>query len=92
MKVKVTKKDIQFGVPGNDEFCPVALAMKRASHRKVSVDANSSGILVDGKWAFYDMPDAANKFICEFDTMGRIVHSVRREDFKPFTFNLGPRR
>lgn len=69
MKVSVTEQDIKEGEKGNCWHCPVALALKRATGREVSVRALNWGFK-DGA-GFYDLPQSARLFINEFDRWGK---------------------
>lgn len=73
MKVRVLKKDIVRGVPINCSLCPVALALRRKSHRLVKVMWDTITV---GTRSFRT-PARVRRFIDRFD-VGKPV--------KPFSF------
>lgn len=82
MKIEVTQKDIDNGVQGECELCPIARAVKRETKRKhvrisrehVEIWRNKS----NGS-NFYELPKKAQTFVRRFD---------RQESVKPFSFEL----
>jgi len=83
IRVRVTQKDIDYGVPRDPSSCPIARALKRQTHRRVSVAASSISIIRNGvESSVYTPPDEAAAFIRRFDSI-----SVRFF-VRPFTFLL----
>jgi hypothetical protein len=85
MKVKVTKKHIMKGECLDSESCPIELALKESTHKRVKV-IESDDIYIDGiQYRVPQKNDASevNKFIENFDNgyLNRI---------SPFSFELVP--
>ena len=81
MKIEVTQKDIDNGVQGECQSCPIALAFKRNSNiKRVYVNTKSIDVLHYGIGVkSYELPKKAKTFIKRFD---------RQEPVKPFSFEL----
>lgn len=84
MLIRVTKNDIQRGIPGDPCSCPVARAIKRTFHwRYVGVDHESisrRGTMWGAEWIHqFDTPGIARRFIRKFDVKDKV---------KPFKFTL----
>lgn len=87
MKIKVTRKLINKSIKKlggkycNDEYCPIALAIKEKTHKKVSVE--NSYAYIGKRWENkeYKLPNQAKKFIRDFDKDKKV---------KPFSFELKP--
>lgn len=79
MKISVIKKDIDCGIPKLEDFCPVALALKRKGVKFVCID----GTVAEGTYKHHpfrvDLPRKAKGFITRFD---------KRKPVKPFSFIL----
>jgi hypothetical protein len=75
MIINVLQKDIKNGVANTCDKCPVALAVRRATHKRVKVGYVFVG--VNRTW--YGLPKEATTFIKRFD-MGKSV--------KPFRFTI----
>lgn len=75
MKIRVTKKDIEQGKLMNELFCPVALAIKRATG--VLWKVNPQAITRWGRKIA--LPYSVESFIDQFD---------RSKEVQPFTFNI----
>lgn len=76
MKIEVTARDIEKGLPEDKCGCPVALAIRRATGLEVSVWCSMS---VKVGREYIDLPDEAEDFINRFD---------QGEPVQPFTFDL----
>lgn len=82
MKIEVTQKDIDNGVQGECQSCPIALAFKRTSNSKrVYVNTKSIDVCHRGNQGVktYELPKKAQTFVKRFD---------RQEPVKPFSFEL----
>lgn len=90
MKIRVTRKHIDLGVPCSMSRCPIALAIKeKTGSWRVRVEHGSVKFLKPGESIRFDdlgyvvgsvlIASKATEFIDKFD-LGR--------DVKPFTFNL----
>ena len=81
MKIEVTQKDIDKGVQGECQLCPIALAFKRNSNiKRVYVNTKSIEVLHRETGAkSYELPKKAQTFVKRFD---------RQEPVKPFSFEL----
>lgn len=77
MKVRVLAKDIKKGEEYSETSCPIALALKRKTHKHCEV--NTDHIYIDTKR--YIMPDEAMDFVEHFDS-GCTV--------RPFSFETYP--
>lgn len=80
MRVNVTQRDIDLGVPNNSMYCPIARAVRRHGtykHAFVYTGYISLSFLSDYAPVF--LPERANSFVRSFD-MGKEVH--------PFSFTL----
>lgn len=80
MKIKVTKRNIQDGVPKSYEYCPIALAL-RDIFGTVSVNPDKIRIIrpETGRKKFLPLPQEARNFIRLFDDGGTV---------KPFEFEI----
>jgi hypothetical protein len=63
MKVRVTRNDIEIGVPSDIDQCPVARALNRAGNDTYQV----GGSRIYGKWAVYDLPPEVWAFVSRLD-------------------------
>ena len=81
MKVKVTERDIKNGQRGSDSHCPIALALRRQTHKKVSVMYTNCYIKNKPVRPMdrYHIPDIAADFIGKFDHC---------EEVQPFEFEI----
>ena len=84
MKIEVTQKDINKGLPGEYALCPIALAFKRRTNfKQVYVNSKSIEVVYTAQKINYDktymLPKKAQTFIKRFD---------RQESVKPFSFEL----
>jgi len=86
MKISITQKDINRAkklLQSGKSFtyannCPIALAVKRKTHKRVSVFPAKIQVWRDWEEAtYYFLPEKAQKFITAFDC---------RYPVKPFTF------
>jgi hypothetical protein len=72
MKIQVTQKDIdraqELRASSRPQFCPIALAAKRATHRRVSVGSIYLRVFrSDDNWKDYRLLKEARNFIRRFD-------------------------
>jgi hypothetical protein len=65
IEVEVTALDIMLGKPDSTTQCPVALAIKRATNRKINVRVSEDWLNV-GRYSFY-LPLKVSAFIQKFD-------------------------
>lgn len=78
--VQVTEQDVQHGLAGDCEECPIALAIYRALHdAPVRVGTGGVTIYREGTNAMVALPGAASRFISRFD---------HDEVVEPFEFDL----
>jgi hypothetical protein len=78
LKIKVTQKDIDLGIPCADSACPIARNVNRQYPKStVSVDGCSIIIYSKDSSAFYKTTIKANNFIDAFDNGKKV---------KPATF------
>ena len=76
IEVEVTERNIKQGLLGMEEYCPVALAIKRVTRlRNVFV---GGGVIETEKWSV-KMPVKVRKFIGRFDD---------EKPVQPFKFTL----
>lgn len=66
MKIAVTEADIEEGRPCNPQYCPVALALRRATGSQ-SVGVFRKYVRVN--YVRYDMPDEMAEWIDQFDSL-----------------------
>ena len=81
MKIEVTQNDIDKGIQGECQLCPIARAIKRSSNfKRVYVNTKYIEVLhyVTGVKT-YELPKKAKTFVKRFD---------RQEPVKPFSFEL----
>jgi hypothetical protein len=78
--VTVTAADIQRGSAADPLRCPIALAMKRVTRRKVCVNVAEVHVGNVGSRDVYELPRRADRFMDAFD----FGHPV-----KPFSFKIG---
>ena len=64
MQYHVTAVDIELGVSGNPELCPIALAIQRV-HPGAEVQVWPAGIHID--YRFHPTPSIVHRFISDFD-------------------------
>lgn len=84
MRVVVTQKDIENGVPDRNMECPIALSLRRRLHSedvRVYQSKFSISYLIDDVWAtdVFELPSKAMNFIERFDDHQKV---------KPFTFEI----
>ncbi len=85
MIIKVEQQDIDSGIKGDSDFCPVALAVKRL-YPKHPVDVGGSFICWLGTHTSFsytrcmELPEKAQQFILDFDHGKKV---------KPLTFEIG---
>jgi hypothetical protein len=77
MKITVTAEDIKNGKPDMPEFCPIALAVKRAGLCEHPYVISTYIDCEDG--TFYDLPHNASEFITMFDA---------HKTVQPFEFDI----
>jgi len=77
--VRVTARDIRKGEPEKPAWCPVALAIGRATGVQPSVYADFVRVYVQGGYYDSDLPQEVQNFIDRFDNQGIV---------KPFRFTL----
>lgn len=88
--VCVTRKDILKGIPQSVGFCPIALALKRATGVK-DIEVEGNTIRVDGL-PNIDTPREIDEFVGDFDDKeredeeGRSLPALKR--VRPFKFRL----
>ena len=66
MKIQVTQEDIDNGLPRRIDFCPVALAVRRAFPKNEQVYVGGDRILIGGRR--YHSPSVVFDFISLFDS------------------------
>ncbi len=74
-KIVVTKGDIKNGLPSDECFCPVALAIARGLKTEVVEVWGDGDFYINGK--IIEQPEKVETFIDRFDS---------RKDVKPFSF------
>lgn len=80
-RIKISKKHIEKGEPGNPQSCPIACAiLDRQYVDRVDVDGEYITIEDSNGGHVYAMPARASNFVMKFDD-GEEVH--------PFSFKLG---
>ena len=67
LEVKVTQADIEAGIPGVYNECPVAQALKRLGCEQIDADEDRILLTHDNKRYVFKTPRAANHFIDDFD-------------------------
>lgn len=80
MDVRVTKEDINKGIPGLSCSCAIARAIKRHTHKIVNV--TETYVTIDGKYYFATNYKQVKQFIRNFD------NSATRRFCRPFTIQL----
>ena len=80
MKIQVTQDDIDHGRSGDCNFCPVARAVKRATHLDLGVRV-TIGYVYLGNLVNFQLLSKVADFVYDFD-VGMPV--------KPFEFELDP--
>lgn len=79
MRIRITKKDIEEGIPGNVSMCPVALCLRRKLRsNKIRVDVDS----VDIGEERIELPISATRFIFKYD------RAKDKNKMKSVTFNI----
>ena len=80
MKIEVTQKDINKGVQGECQLCPIARAIKRETKTK-HVEVSSKNVVLYRRKSnnFHPLPKEAQTFIKRFDGERTV---------KPFSFEL----
>lgn len=81
MIIKVEQEDIDKGVKRDVEACAIARALRRKTHKKVSVGTFLARVYQNRKVTRYHLPDEAVSFISRFDA-GQPV--------QPITFEMKP--
>lgn len=82
MKIKVTQDDIARGLSYTEDQCPLARAIKRVTHRRVSVHPWRFIVYHnDTDWTIYHLPPRAEKFVNDFNWGMKV---------KPFSFEAEP--
>lgn len=76
MKINVKQDDIKRGTRFTPTICPIALAIKRATRRKVSAGC---GWIVFANGEYYNTPHEVRLFMDRYDS---------RLPVEPFTFDL----
>jgi hypothetical protein len=87
--VRVTRQDILDGYPENPNYCPIALAITRATGVK-DVEVEAASIRVDGLEAIDLVPEEIQTFVQDFDYTndddGHDIPALKR--VRPFKFRL----
>jgi len=80
LQVVVNEQDIEYGIEGSQEQCPIALALARLQNEDWEVDGTRASFYVlSGKGFYYELPEVARKFTSDFD---------KYLEVKPFSFQL----
>lgn len=81
MKIEVTQQDIDNGVPGDAESCPVALACQRTipGCHDLTVGDDTIEFDIDGDAMAFDLPAEVATFVHRFDCKDAVA---------PFAFDL----
>lgn len=91
MIIEVTQRDIDRGAVADCKRCPIARAVARKTHRKVSVSPSFVHIVRNQGdqviFRTYSLPKEARDFIDAFDWGLKVKYPVR-----PFTFELKLRK
>ena len=80
MKIKVTQHDIDYGVRGEYQLCPIARAVKHKINGEVMVYGDDMSIFTTDiirRYRYYKLPQKAKDFMQRFDDGKKV---------KPFTF------
>ncbi len=83
MRIDVTAEDIQNGVQGDCEYCPVARAVERRTGAKARVEYG----VIEGQVRAVKMPDSVLRFIKRFDAL-EVSGDARLLYIEPFSFDL----
>ncbi len=75
--IEVTDEDVLKGVPGECDYCPIAIAMQRVLLQPISVHDLGWNRMGEGK--SYPLPASAHAFMRKFDD---------DEKPEPFTFTI----
>lgn len=81
LKINVSQRDIQKGVPTSRSKCPIARACKRHKLSSVCVDPDRVWFVFGRRYYCSFLPKKARQFTGAFD---------RGEKVKPFCFTLNP--
>jgi len=81
MKITVTQKDINKGIPRIGDKCPIALAIKRKTHKYVQVGCTYAWVKLKNRMVTYVLPDTVVQFIKDFDENRKV---------RPFSVKLKP--
>lgn len=76
--ISVTQDDINNGICGDAENCPIALSVKRQFNSR-HVQVNNLNIITSDKEMFFWLPDIARDFIFKYDN---------HEKVEPFEFKV----
>lgn len=68
LTVEVTKEDIENGVRGNAQACPIAQALIRQGHENVSVSMSCAYVDTNGERSCYLLPREARDFVDRYDS------------------------
>lgn len=83
MRICVTKEDINRGIKGNVDLCPIALAVGRAFHASAWCGINMAGVRDQGTGERrFRLPAIARDFVHMFDC------GPRGLEWQPFDFEL----
>ena len=80
MKIEITQHDIDNGVKGEYQLCPIARAVKRKINGEVIVLEDDISIFTTDiirRYSYYKLPQKAKDFMQRFDDGKKV---------KPFTF------
>lgn len=66
VNVEVTPSDIEAGVPGGADSCPIARALNRAGFLNVAVGENDWGVGILARDSA-KLPESARRFVRRFD-------------------------
>ena|SRR5277367_4403740 len=70
MKIEITQADIDAGVPGSNEYCPLAIVVGRSIKQATKVHVGCFTVEVyfsDDVFETYAVDAAGNQFIRDFD-------------------------
>lgn len=80
MKIEITQHDIDYGVQGECQLCPIARAVKRKINGEVRVFGDDISIFTTDiirRYRYYKLPQKAKDFMQRFDDGKKV---------RPFTF------
>jgi hypothetical protein len=77
--IQITQKCITNGQPGLQEYCPIALALKKKGYKNVYVGQLTTRFTDKKKLFIFNLPCDAREFVAKFD---------KREYVEPFKLVL----